>query len=112
MLGSLGIYFLLIFKVPEFVLNSLERSRASFFLGSQESKKLAWNKCPNVLSSFEKDGLNIGSLKSFNLALLQKWCWRMSSNPKALWGKLSRLCTVKRGVSINKVAKLMVLGLR
>ncbi|GJS48397.1 hypothetical protein Tco_0598518 [Tanacetum coccineum] len=30
-------------------------------------------------------GLNIGSLKSFNLALLQKWRWRMFSFPNALW---------------------------
>ncbi|GKD60766.1 hypothetical protein Tco_1298275 [Tanacetum coccineum] len=30
-LGSLGIYYFSIFKVPEYVLNSLERSRAIFF---------------------------------------------------------------------------------
>ncbi|GJZ99613.1 putative RNA-directed DNA polymerase, eukaryota, reverse transcriptase zinc-binding domain protein [Tanacetum coccineum] len=30
-------------------------------------------------------GLNIGSLKAFNLALLQKWRWRLLSSPNALW---------------------------
>nr|GEX21741.1 RNA-directed DNA polymerase, eukaryota, reverse transcriptase zinc-binding domain protein [Tanacetum cinerariifolium] len=33
-------------------------------------------------------GLNISSLKSFNLALLQKWRWRMFSFPNALWVKV------------------------
>ncbi|GJZ58680.1 RNA-directed DNA polymerase, eukaryota, reverse transcriptase zinc-binding domain protein [Tanacetum coccineum] len=57
-LGSLGIYYLSIFKVPESTLKSLE------------------------------SGLGIGSLKSFNLALLQKWHWRMYSNPNAFWVKV------------------------
>ncbi|GJV10385.1 RNA-directed DNA polymerase, eukaryota, reverse transcriptase zinc-binding domain protein [Tanacetum coccineum] len=30
-------------------------------------------------------GLNIGSLKAFNLALLQKWRWRLLSSPNAIW---------------------------
>ncbi|GJZ29853.1 zf-CCHC domain-containing protein [Tanacetum coccineum] len=33
-------------------------------------------------------GLNIGSLKAFNLALLQKWRWRMFSSPNDLWVKV------------------------
>ncbi|GJR89589.1 RNA-directed DNA polymerase, eukaryota, reverse transcriptase zinc-binding domain protein [Tanacetum coccineum] len=43
---------------------------------------------PNILSSLDKGGLGIGSLKSFNLALLQKWRWRMYSNPNAFWVKV------------------------
>ncbi|GJT51983.1 hypothetical protein Tco_0978140 [Tanacetum coccineum] len=63
-LGSLGIYYLSIFRAPESVLQDLERIRAKFFWGG---------------------GLNIGSLKAFNLALLQKWRWRLLSSPNALW---------------------------
>nr|GEX15079.1 zinc finger, CCHC-type [Tanacetum cinerariifolium] len=44
---------------------------------SQDTKSLAWVKWSNVLPSFEKRGLNIGSLKAFNIALLQKWRWRL-----------------------------------
>ena len=32
-----------------------------------------------------KRGLDVGSLKAFNLALLQKWRWRLVSNPNLLW---------------------------
>ncbi|GKB44044.1 RNA-directed DNA polymerase, eukaryota, reverse transcriptase zinc-binding domain protein [Tanacetum coccineum] len=77
-LGSLGIYFLSLFKAPSTVLKTLENIRASFFWGgSLTSKKMSWLKWPHVLSSFDKGGLAIGSLKAFNLALLQKWRWRI-----------------------------------
>ncbi|GJY83425.1 hypothetical protein Tco_0496801 [Tanacetum coccineum] len=42
----------------------------------------------NVLSSYDNGGLNIGSLKAFNLALLQKWRWRLLSHKNALWVKV------------------------
>nr|GEZ65918.1 RNA-directed DNA polymerase, eukaryota, reverse transcriptase zinc-binding domain protein [Tanacetum cinerariifolium] len=87
-LGSLGICYLLIFKAPEIILKSLERLRVKVFWGGQDSKKLIWIKWAYVLSSFEKKGLNIGSLKSFNLTLLQKWRWRWFSFPNALWVKV------------------------
>nr|GEW79873.1 hypothetical protein [Tanacetum cinerariifolium] len=70
--GSLGIYYLSIFKCPESVLNSLEATRASFFWGGSNEKKNAWVKWENVMASFEKGGLIIGSIKAFNLTLLQK----------------------------------------
>ncbi|GJU13565.1 RNA-directed DNA polymerase, eukaryota, reverse transcriptase zinc-binding domain protein [Tanacetum coccineum] len=72
-LGSLGIYYLSIFRAPELVLNDLERIRSNFFWGgNQDGKKMAWVKWPIILNSYDNGGLNIGSLKAFNLALLQK----------------------------------------
>nr|GFA60922.1 hypothetical protein [Tanacetum cinerariifolium] len=88
-LGSLGIYYLSIFKAPELVLKDLERSRAFFFWGSTiDNKKMSWIKWSNIPPSFDKGGLNIGSLKSFNFALLQKWRWRMFHSPNSLWVKI------------------------
>lgn len=82
------------FKVPEtvFVLfsetivKSLESLRAFFFWGgTDDSKKLAWVKWSNILSSMDKGGLGVGSLKAFNMSLLLKWRWRLFQNPNALW---------------------------
>ncbi|GJT51431.1 RNA-directed DNA polymerase, eukaryota, reverse transcriptase zinc-binding domain protein [Tanacetum coccineum] len=85
-LESMGIYYMSLFKVPETVLKNLERFRANFFWGGDESnRKLAWVKWDNVLDSFDKGGLGVGSLKAFNLALLQKWCWRLINNTNLLW---------------------------
>ncbi|GJX84681.1 retrovirus-related pol polyprotein LINE-1 [Tanacetum coccineum] len=77
--GSRGIYFLPIFNVPESILKSLERIRALFF----------W------------------SLKSFNLALLQKWriLVRMPFGLKS-----ARLCMGKKVDSIISGAKQIVYG--
>nr|GEU97409.1 RNA-directed DNA polymerase, eukaryota, reverse transcriptase zinc-binding domain protein [Tanacetum cinerariifolium] len=73
--------------------------------GTHVSEELAWIKWPNVLALFDKGGLGIGSSKSFNLALLQKWRWRMHSNPNVLWVKVIKAFTGKKGVLIIMVAK-------
>ncbi|GKC12361.1 RNA-directed DNA polymerase, eukaryota, reverse transcriptase zinc-binding domain protein [Tanacetum coccineum] len=65
-LGSLGIYYFSIFKVPEAVLKVLESLHALFFWGTT----------------------GVGSLKSFNNSLLLKWRWRLLNNPSALWVKV------------------------
>ncbi|GKB79217.1 hypothetical protein Tco_0946112 [Tanacetum coccineum] len=71
---------------PGVILKSLERLRSRFFWsGPQDAKSIAWVKWSNVLPSFEKRGLNIGSLKAFNISLLQKWRWRLFSSPNAHW---------------------------
>ncbi|GKA63842.1 hypothetical protein Tco_0763448, partial [Tanacetum coccineum] len=85
-LGSLGIYYLSIFKVPEIVVKSLESLRVAFFWGVHEdTKKIVWVKWSNILASLDKGGLGVGSLKSFSKALLLKWRWRLFQNPNALW---------------------------
>ncbi|GJU84769.1 hypothetical protein Tco_1292315 [Tanacetum coccineum] len=58
--------------------------------GSHNSKKLSWLKWSHVLASFNKRGLDMGSLKSFNLALLHKWRWRFYSSRDSLWVKVIR----------------------
>ncbi|GKD59513.1 putative RNA-directed DNA polymerase, eukaryota, reverse transcriptase zinc-binding domain protein, partial [Tanacetum coccineum] len=85
-LGSINIYYMLVFKCPESVLNSLESIRASFFWGGgREKRKMAWIKWDNILASFDIGGLEIRSLKAFNLDLLQKWRWQFVHNPDSLW---------------------------
>ncbi|GJX24024.1 RNA-directed DNA polymerase, eukaryota, reverse transcriptase zinc-binding domain protein [Tanacetum coccineum] len=49
---------------------------------------MSWLKWENFMASFENGGLNIGCLKSFNLALLQKWRWRLVNNPDSLWAQV------------------------
>ncbi|GJW98841.1 hypothetical protein Tco_0180649 [Tanacetum coccineum] len=59
-LGSLGIYYLSIFKVPKMVVKSLESLRVAFFWGGHEdTKKITWVKWSNILSSLVKGGLGI-----------------------------------------------------
>ncbi|GJV47496.1 RNA-directed DNA polymerase, eukaryota, reverse transcriptase zinc-binding domain protein [Tanacetum coccineum] len=56
-------------------------------IGANMNLTVKW---PIVLASRVNGGLGIGSLKAFNLALLQKWRWRMISNTNAFWVKIVR----------------------
>ncbi|GKC66528.1 hypothetical protein Tco_1099126 [Tanacetum coccineum] len=55
---------------------------------SDGNNKMALVRWDNVLASFDQGGLGIGSLKAFNLALLQKWRCRFNTNSDLLLVKL------------------------
>lgn len=66
-MGSLGVYYMSLFKMPELVNRKLESIRAQFFWGGDhDDKKIYWVKWKKVLNSREKGGLGIGSLKALN----------------------------------------------
>ncbi|XP_071729064.1 uncharacterized protein [Rutidosis leptorrhynchoides] len=46
---------------------------------------MAWVKWDESLLPYDEGGLNIGSLRGENLALLGKWFWRAKTEPNALW---------------------------
>lgn len=56
-----------------------------FWGGSIENEKMAWIGWEKVLTKTEDGGLNIGSLKAQNLALLGKWWWVFKNDRQELW---------------------------
>ncbi|GJU58444.1 hypothetical protein Tco_1236210 [Tanacetum coccineum] len=60
----------------------VDRFRAK--LSSWKANLLSIGGCLTLL----KTVLGVGSLKSFNLALLQKWRWGFLTQPNALWVSL------------------------
>ncbi|GJV17166.1 putative RNA-directed DNA polymerase, eukaryota, reverse transcriptase zinc-binding domain protein [Tanacetum coccineum] len=48
-------------------------------------------KCQRVFYQILKGGLDIGSIKAFNLALLQKWRWRLATNSNLLWAQVVKV---------------------
>ncbi|XP_071695630.1 uncharacterized protein [Rutidosis leptorrhynchoides] len=61
---------------------------------------MSWVKWDKVLASFENGGLNTGSLKAFNIALVLKWKWRYLTKPDDLWVKIIKSI---HGQSFDKV---------
>ncbi|KAL4573100.1 hypothetical protein LXL04_019893 [Taraxacum kok-saghyz] len=85
-LGALGVYFFSMFVMPVTLAKKLEAIRSRFFWGGSESKrKIAWVNWEAVLASKDIGGLNVGSLVSFNLALVMKWKWLFFTSTDNIW---------------------------
>nr|GEX36630.1 putative RNA-directed DNA polymerase, eukaryota, reverse transcriptase zinc-binding domain protein [Tanacetum cinerariifolium] len=90
-LGSFPLYYFSMFRVPVCMITKLECIRRDFFWDRvRENKKMSWVKRDSVLSSYEAGGLNIGSLRVKNLALMGKWWWRFRNEEDSLWVKGAR----------------------
>ncbi|GKE77279.1 hypothetical protein Tco_1543399, partial [Tanacetum coccineum] len=88
-LDSLPLYYFSMFRVPASVLKNLERIRKNFFWGGiGDGKKISWVKWNSIPASFEDRGLNMGSLRAENLALLGKWWWRFRTEGGGFWVKV------------------------
>ncbi|GJR02216.1 putative RNA-directed DNA polymerase, eukaryota, reverse transcriptase zinc-binding domain protein [Tanacetum coccineum] len=76
-LGSLGVYYFSSFKAPISIINKLETIRRRFFRGGNiEENKIAWIAWDKIMSPLIQGGLGVGTLWTFNQAMLCKWWWR------------------------------------
>ncbi|GJZ90403.1 RNA-directed DNA polymerase, eukaryota, reverse transcriptase zinc-binding domain protein [Tanacetum coccineum] len=80
-----SIFFTLLPGLRLIFINLMYMELGFRLMSSEDFKKLAWIKWSNILSSLDKGGLGIGSLKVFNMSLLLKWRWHLFHNPNALW---------------------------
>ncbi|GJT78359.1 putative RNA-directed DNA polymerase, eukaryota, reverse transcriptase zinc-binding domain protein [Tanacetum coccineum] len=88
-LGGLGTYYFSSFKVPTTIINKLESIRRNFFWGgNSDERKMAWIAWDKVIAPLDQGGLNIGSLKVFNQAMLSKWWWRFLNEENVFWRKI------------------------
>ena len=85
-LSNLPTYYMSTFLMPEKVVSSLERSMRNFFWEGHKGGKLnhlvKWEK---VTKDQKDGGLDFGSLKTSNLALLSRWGWWYLKDPNSLW---------------------------
>ncbi|XP_058771631.1 uncharacterized protein LOC131644997 [Vicia villosa] len=57
--------------------------------GEEEKKKIHWVGWKGVTRPQEKGGLGIKNIGDFNLALLNKWRWRIAQGNKSMWLEVS-----------------------
>lgn len=90
-LSHLPSYYFSLFVAPGATLNELERIRLRFLWGgSKDLRKIYWVSQDKILAPKEKGGLDVGSLKAYNIALCCKWWWRLKKEPNSLWAKVIR----------------------
>nr|KYP43089.1 Putative ribonuclease H protein At1g65750 family [Cajanus cajan] len=88
-LNSIPNYFLSFFKAPTCVISHLESLLKNFLWGGDdEHKKIAWVSWDDVCKEKHYGGLGVRDLRSFNLALLGKWRWRLLVERDCLWVKV------------------------
>jgi len=85
-LSSLPVYALSFFKAPSGIISSIESMfNKNFWGGSEDHRKISWVSWNSICVSKEKGGLGVRRMREFNLALLEKWCWRMLVDRNDLW---------------------------
>lgn len=83
-LNALSMYYFSFFKAPQSILKELKGIQRNFIWGGnidkekKKERKIALVKWERVCEVKEEEGgLGVKDLKSFNLALLGRWVWRL-----------------------------------
>ncbi|XP_028096961.1 uncharacterized protein LOC114296820 [Camellia sinensis] len=94
-LSSLPVYYLSIFKMPQYVIKTIDCLRAAFLWGGSElRRKIHLVKWEEITKIRDQGGLGIRRLKDVNECLLAKWWWRFCVEDKSLWKRV--LCSMNQ----------------
>lgn len=78
------------FKAPKKVIGEMKKLQRRFLWGGEEEKKkMAWVSWETVCKPEHLGGLGVKDLEVFNIALMEKWRWRLlSEDDSPLWKKI------------------------
>lgn len=77
-----------IFKLPESILDEVEKIIRRFWWGSKHTKGIYWMSWARLCRPKAEGGMGFGDMASFNLALLTKQAWRITTSPDLLLSKI------------------------
>ncbi|KAJ4798488.1 RNA-directed DNA polymerase (reverse transcriptase)-related family protein [Rhynchospora pubera] len=105
-LSTIPVYFMTVFKLPVWVIKSLDRIRRNFVWGSSNNTGgsvhlLSWDRVclPKTLGGF-----GLRDLRLQNVSLLLRWWWRLYHDKNSLWNKLATVLYGKRNSNIPPLA--------
>ncbi|KAJ1689310.1 hypothetical protein LUZ63_013465 [Rhynchospora breviuscula] len=92
-LSTIPIFFMSVFKLPAWVIRSIDRIRRDFiWKGAVHPAKgvhlLSWDR---VCLPKNLGGFGLINLTLHNLSLLLRWWWRIHDNPTSQWGTITRI---------------------
>ncbi|KAJ4763154.1 RNA-directed DNA polymerase (reverse transcriptase)-related family protein [Rhynchospora pubera] len=99
-LTSLPVFFMSVFRLPKWVIQSLDSIRRTFLWqgSSNSSRKLVTVSWKKVCSPKKLGGLGVLDLDSFNLAHLAKWLWKWSISTVSNWKSLVRTLQMSHAI--------------
>lgn len=96
-LSSIPTYYMMCFRLPQWVIQRIDRIRRTFLWGADgENKKgislISW---PAVCKPRCLGGLGISDLNIANISLLLRWWWKLYEDPQGLWTKTADIIRKK-----------------
>ncbi|XP_058741226.1 uncharacterized protein LOC131613586 [Vicia villosa] len=89
--SSLTIFTMSVYKMPIMVAKEFTRVQSNFLWGGEvedNKRRIHWVSWKNVCLPLEKGGLGIKNISDFNLALHNKWRWRILKGNNSVWYNL------------------------
>ena len=95
-LSSIPIYFMMCFRLPQWVINRIDSIRRRFLWGVKEgsTRYISLINWDTATLPRKWGGMEISNLNLFNIALLLRWWWQAYYDPDCLWS--ATLYTIKR----------------
>lgn len=87
-LQAIPTYIMSCFKLPQTIMEEAEKIIRRFWWGSKHSKCISWMSWARLCRTKMDGGMGFRDLESFNIALLTKQAWRITSNPDLLLSKI------------------------
>lgn len=102
-LNAIPIYSLSFYKAPSKVIKKIRKIQSNcLWHSSDTSRSIHWVSRKSVFYPKEKGGLGVKDVKILNLALLNKWKWRVINEHEVVWSRLLR------GRYVDPVIKVLI----
>nr|KAJ0209961.1 hypothetical protein LSAT_V11C400220670 [Lactuca sativa] len=82
----------------------------SNFCGEKQVTKNKWVSWEKIISPKDLGGLEVGSLRSFNISLIMKWWWRYRSEPNSIWNQIIQGIHDLKHKKTDCIAKKSIIG--
>ncbi|KAJ4811538.1 RNA-directed DNA polymerase (reverse transcriptase)-related family protein [Rhynchospora pubera] len=105
-LSTIPVYWMSVFKLPQWVIKEIDAIRRNFIWGSSHQRGrathlLSWDR---VCLPKTFGGFGLLDLRTQNVALLLRWLWRLYNNPNSLWSLFARCFYDKRDHNVPPLA--------
>ncbi|KAL0433785.1 UNVERIFIED_CONTAM: putative mitochondrial protein [Sesamum latifolium] len=89
-LQSLPTYAMSCFRLPDYLLQDMEKMMRDFLWHSRGDKRVHWVVWRKMCRSVGEGGMGFRNLRAFNIALLAKQGWRVMTKPTSLLSRVLR----------------------
>lgn len=87
-LQAIPTYVMSCFKLPSTILEEVEKIIRKYWWGSKSLRGISWMSWARLCRPKSEEGIGFRNMESFNLALLAKQAWRITTKPEPLLSRI------------------------